>query len=100
MSPDHQPDKNTDARNREFIRYEQVEKDQDYRLAEGDPDGAAGGEAGIEQIDEQFDEEFEIRTCSMALPSMITPIATAMRSCAPVAIARMSPSAPNSCQNV
>ena len=47
------PRKDTDARNREFLRYEQTHKVQDYRLAE------AEGE-------EQFDEDFQIRTCSMA----------------------------------
>lgn len=50
------PEKDPDAHNRDFIRYEQIEKTQDYRLAEG----AAGTE--------EFDEDFEIRTCSMALP--------------------------------
>jgi isopenicillin N synthase-like dioxygenase len=46
----------TDARNRDIIRYEQIDKPQDYRLAEG----AAGEEA--------FDAAFEIQTVSMELP--------------------------------
>ncbi len=41
-----------DATNRDYLRYEQVEKDQSYRLAE-----AEGAEA--------FDEAFEIRTCDL-----------------------------------
>jgi len=40
------------ARNQEFIRYDQVEKHQDYQLAE-----AAGNE--------QFDDEFQIKTCDL-----------------------------------
>ena len=43
-----------DARNRDFARYEQVEKKQDYRLAE-----AANQQA------EQFDDEFRIKTCDL-----------------------------------
>ena len=39
------------ARNQDFIRYEQVEKHQEYHLAE--------------DAQEQFDEEFQIRTCDM-----------------------------------
>jgi isopenicillin N synthase-like dioxygenase len=50
------PRKETDARNQDFIRFEQIEKSQDYRLAEG--------EVG----DEEFDETFEIQTVSMSLP--------------------------------
>ena len=41
-----------DAKNRDFIRFEQVEKEQEYRLAEADQA-------------EQFDEEFRIRTCDL-----------------------------------
>src|SRR5690242_4926928 len=44
-----------DARNRDFVRYEQVDKKQDYRLAE-----ATGAQAV-----EEFDEEFRIRTCDL-----------------------------------
>jgi isopenicillin N synthase-like dioxygenase len=46
--------KDVDATNRDFIHYEQVDKDQSYRLAEG--------EAG----EEVFDDAFEIQTCDMA----------------------------------
>ena len=49
--PPSKPD--VDARNREFLRFDQVEKTQDYRLAE-----AAGKE--------EFDSEFRIRTCDLA----------------------------------
>ena len=49
---DDKKQRGVDATNREFIHYEQVDKDQSYRLAEG-------GE-------ELFDEDFEIRTCDMA----------------------------------
>jgi isopenicillin N synthase-like dioxygenase len=45
-------DPRVDAKNRDFIRFEQVEKDQEYRLAES------------EQA-EQFDEDFRIRTCDL-----------------------------------
>ncbi|HEV2064045.1 MAG TPA: 2-oxoglutarate and iron-dependent oxygenase domain-containing protein [Thermoanaerobaculia bacterium] len=49
----HDPDqKRIDATNRDFIRFDQVDKKQDYRLAE-----AGGGE--------QFDEDFRIRTCDI-----------------------------------
>jgi isopenicillin N synthase-like dioxygenase len=44
--------KRTDAKNKDFARFEQVKKQQEYRLAE-----ASGAE--------QFDEEFQIRTCDM-----------------------------------
>ncbi len=47
--------KDTDARNRDFLRYEQIRKVQDYRLAEA-------------QGRELFDDDFQIRTCSMAAP--------------------------------
>lgn len=57
-SRDKKSDKDTDAHNQDFIRYEQIEKVQDYRLAE-EP-AAEGGE--------EFDEEFVIRSCSMQLP--------------------------------
>src|SRR5215831_13288389 len=43
-----------DARNRDFARYEQVDKKQNYRLAE----------AADEQT-EEFDEEFRIKTCDI-----------------------------------
>lgn len=48
--PDSKP--RIDAKNRDFIRFDQVQKPQDYRLAE-----AAGAE--------QFDEDFRIRTCDI-----------------------------------
>ena len=57
MTPANSKDpgpKNTDAHNQDYIRYEQIEKVQDYRLAEGQ-EGA-----------EEFDEDFEIRTISCA----------------------------------
>ncbi len=41
-----------DAKNRDFIRYDQVEKKQEYRLAESD-----GGE--------EFDETYRVRTCDI-----------------------------------
>ena len=44
---------NADAVNRDFKRFDRVEKWQHYRLSES---GA----------DEQFDEDFQIRTCVMA----------------------------------
>jgi len=40
------------ARNQEFIRYDQVEKRQDYQLAEA-------------AANEQFDDEFRIKTCDL-----------------------------------
>ena len=43
-----------DAVNRDFARYDQVEKPHTYRLAEGADEDA-------------FDEEFQIRTCDMSL---------------------------------
>ena len=46
------PKDDISATNRDFIEYEQVRKDQSYRLAEAD-----GAEA--------FDEEFHIRTCDI-----------------------------------
>jgi isopenicillin N synthase-like dioxygenase len=46
------PKARVDARNRDFIRFEQVEKKQEYRLAEAE-------EA------EQFDSTFRIRTCDL-----------------------------------
>lgn len=45
------------AANQEFRAYEQVRKEQNYRLAEGAPDGGQPGE--------EFDEEFVIPTCDM-----------------------------------
>ena len=47
--------KHPDARNRDFLRFEQTHKVQDYRLAE------ARGE-------EFFDDDFQVRACSMAAP--------------------------------
>src|SRR5215831_19158214 len=44
-----------EARNRDFARYEQVDKKQDYRLAEANDSQAA----------EEFDDEFRIRTCDL-----------------------------------
>ena len=46
------PKSGVDAKNREFLRFDQVEKRQEYRLAE-----AAG--------EEEFDSDFRIRTCDM-----------------------------------
>jgi isopenicillin N synthase-like dioxygenase len=54
------------ARNRDFIRYEQVEKPQSYHLAE-----TAG--------DEQFDDEFQIRTCDMREPGFANDLGDALR---------------------
>src|SRR5262244_921567 len=47
-------EKRTDGRNRDFARFEQVEKDQIYRLAE------AESEPG-----EEFDEDFRVRVCDI-----------------------------------
>ena len=49
--PDEKP--RVDAKNRDFIRFEQVDKDQVYRLAEA-------------AESEQFDETFRIRTCDLS----------------------------------
>ena len=49
----------TDARNRDFARYEQVDKPQDYRLAEALHRGAG-------EPREEFDEDFAVRTASLA----------------------------------
>jgi len=46
------PNARIDAKNRDFARFEQVKKEQEYRLAEAE-------EA------EQFDEDFRIRTCDL-----------------------------------
>lgn len=46
------------ATNRDFIRYDQVEKSQTYHLAETD-------------AEDQFDDEFEIRTCDMREPAEV-----------------------------
>src|SRR5712692_2358964 len=43
------------AKNQDFIRYDQVGKQQEYRLAEAPPAAAA----------EQFDEEFRVKTCDI-----------------------------------
>ena len=53
------------ARNQDFIRYEQVEKRQEYHLAE--------------DAEEQFDEEFQIRTCDMRSPSFVQDLGDALR---------------------
>jgi len=52
-------------RNRDFLRYEQVEKRQSYHLAE-DPR-------------EEFDDEFPIRTCDMRSPSFAEDLGDALR---------------------
>jgi len=46
-------DKRVDGRNRDYIRYDQVDKDQSYRLAEAD-------------ADESFDTDYEVKTCNLA----------------------------------
>ncbi len=46
------PSKRIDAKNQDFIRFDQVEKKQEYRLAEAEDA-------------EQFDETFRIRTCDI-----------------------------------
>jgi isopenicillin N synthase-like dioxygenase len=51
--------------NRDYIRYEGVEKRQTYHLAESD--------------DEQFDDQFEIRTCDMRSPSFAQELGDALR---------------------
>src|SRR5207253_11386948 len=53
------------ALNRDFIRYEQVEKRQAYHLAEG--------------AKEQFDDEFEVRTCDMREPTFAHDLGDALR---------------------
>ena len=53
------------ARNQDFIRYEQVEKRQEYHLAE--------------DAEEQFDEEFQIRTCDLRSPSFVQDLGDALR---------------------
>jgi isopenicillin N synthase-like dioxygenase len=50
--PDDPKLRGVEASNRDFIRYEQVDKRQAYQLAEG-------------EIVEAFDEDFRIRTCDM-----------------------------------
>jgi isopenicillin N synthase-like dioxygenase len=51
-SPVADPNARIDAKNRDFARFEQVKKDQEYRLAEA-------------EAAEQFDEDFRIRTCDL-----------------------------------
>src|SRR5205823_3979027 len=46
------PDARIDAKNRDFAHFEQVKKEQEYRLAEA-------------EAAEQFDEAFRIRTCDL-----------------------------------
>jgi len=46
------PEARIDAKNRDFARFEQVKKEQEYRLAEA-------------EAAEQFDEDFRIRTCDL-----------------------------------
>jgi isopenicillin N synthase-like dioxygenase len=46
------PNARIDAKNRDFARFEQVKKEQEYRLAEA-------------EAAEQFDEDFRIRTCDL-----------------------------------
>lgn len=53
------------ALNRDFIRYEQVEKRQAYHLAEG--------------ADEQFDEEFQVKTCDLRHPDFARDLGDALR---------------------
>ncbi len=53
--------RDVNARNRDFIRYEQVEKRQSYRLAE------ARSTTSVAET-ERFDDDFELRTVSMRLP--------------------------------
>jgi isopenicillin N synthase-like dioxygenase len=51
--------------NQDFIRYDQVEKRQTYRLAEAE--------------EEQFDDEFVIRTCDMRAPDFAAQLGDALR---------------------
>jgi isopenicillin N synthase-like dioxygenase len=53
------------ATNQDFIRYDQVEKRQEYHLAEGD--------------DEAFDDDFVLRTCDMRDPDFSTQLGDALR---------------------
>jgi isopenicillin N synthase-like dioxygenase len=52
-SPVADPNARIDAKNRDFARFEQVKKEQEYRLAEA-------------EAAEQFDEDFRVRTCDLA----------------------------------
>jgi isopenicillin N synthase-like dioxygenase len=54
------------ARNQDFIRYEGVQKRQDYHLAETPED-------------DQFDDDFVIRTCDMRSPSFAQDLGDALR---------------------
>lgn len=54
------------ATNRDFIRYEQVEKEQTYHLAES-------------PSDDQFDDEFRIRTCDMRSATFAHDLGDALR---------------------
>jgi isopenicillin N synthase-like dioxygenase len=47
-------DKRVDGKNRDYLRYDQVDKDQSYRLAEAEAD------------DEAFDTDYVIQTCDLA----------------------------------
>jgi isopenicillin N synthase-like dioxygenase len=51
--------------NRDFIRYDQVEKQQTYHLAEADL--------------EEFDDDFRIRTCDMRSPDFAAQLGAALR---------------------
>jgi isopenicillin N synthase-like dioxygenase len=53
------------ATNRDYIRYEGVEKRQTYHLAES--------------AEEQFDDEFVIRTCDMRSPTFVRELGDALR---------------------
>jgi isopenicillin N synthase-like dioxygenase len=53
------------ATNQDFIRYDQVEKRQEYHLAEGD--------------EEAFDDDFVVRTCDMRDPDFATQLGDALR---------------------
>src|SRR5687767_462135 len=52
------------ATNQDFIRYDQVEKTQTYRLAEAD---------------DAFDDEFQIRTCDLRSPTFAQELGDALR---------------------
>lgn len=54
------------ATNQDFIRYDQVEKRQSYRLAES-------------PADDQFDEEFEIKTCDLRSATFAQDLGEALR---------------------
>src|ERR1041385_5676204 len=54
------------ATNQDFIRYDQVEKRQSYRLAES-------------ESEDQFDDEFVIRTCDMRSATFAHDLGDALR---------------------